>query len=367
MKNIIFYQGKTQYSNTGDALINKSLIEHLRPYAQIVLNNKGMPEGYLRELGANRHELSERGGGKFILYMVKVAFFNLFSRKHKLFFLATPPGHQFGNGPINFIKQFLLTILYFLLYLLRIKIIKIGFSIGPIDKGGGMLERWKSYFIPFYYVRDPLSLDLVHRIGIKKAKFFPDLAWTYSTDFCSNQTDTVFFSFRSQVVTGAECNGYTDDLISKIEHLATGVFATFKIVIGYQVKEDRTFCKLLYQTIRKKREVEFYDKQILLSTAEVFSSYKFVLTNRLHVALLGYQYGALPIILSDIKKHMKIKGIFEYAAASPLLLDVNQEKLALAATTRHLVDDSGIMMNVLGVKEKEYEMLTNSIVAEIFE
>src|SRR5690606_32658641 len=120
-------------------------------------------------------------------------------------------------------------------------------------------------------------------------------------------------------------------------------------------------------TIKKKREVEFYDEQILLSTAEIFSAYKFVLTNRLHVALLAYQYGALPIILSDIKKHMKIKGIFEYAAASPLLLDVNQDKMELVAKTTYLKNNIDANIKSLRMKEEEYEVLTKNIVAEIFE
>lgn len=367
MKKTIFYQGKTQYSNTGDALINKSLVDHFRRHANVVLNDGGMPASYLQELNMQPTELSGKGGAAFIIFLIKTAFTNLFAKRQELFFLATPPGHQFGGGLKSFVKHFALVLFYMVLYVLNVKIIKIGFSIGPIDKGAALMERWKSLFIPFYYVRDPLSLALVKKIGIKKAKFFPDLAWTYVVKEQVDDRDAVFLSFRSQVVTGMDGKSYAEDLVHKIKKLVVEGLDDLRIVIGYQVKEDREFCQLLYNEIKSAREVEFHDEQITLSTANIFSSYKFMLTNRLHVALLGYQYGALPLILSDIDKHKKIKGIFEDADASSLLLDVNHVIDVLLDSVKYFNLNRENALKKLFDKEAEYECLSRQIVYEIFE
>lgn len=47
--NTIYYQTKTKFNNTGDALINKALIEMLRNYGQLKCNcSKEIPEYLLR-------------------------------------------------------------------------------------------------------------------------------------------------------------------------------------------------------------------------------------------------------------------------------------------------------------------------------
>ncbi|GHE39081.1 polysaccharide pyruvyl transferase family protein [Sphingobacterium griseoflavum] len=364
--NILFYQGKTQYSNTGDALINKSLVEHFRPYANILINDKGMPSSYLKELNLKQTELSGEGGIGFISLLIRTAFINLSRKKTRIYYLATPPGHQFGGGAKNFIKHCLLLVLYLLLSLLRVKIIKIGFSIGPIDKGAEFLERCKSCFVPYYFVRDPLSLALVHRIGIKHASLFPDLAWTYNANPTEVPTDAIFISFRNQVVTGMDGSRYASELVHKICDIVISSFSRYKIVIGYQVQEDREFCRSLYNVIKSHRDVEFDDTQILLESAERFSKYSVVLTNRLHVALLGYQYGALPIILSDINKHQKIKGIFEHAEASSLLLDVNTSQTILTNSVNNLVANLATHLRNLESKELQYADLSKKVVRHIF-
>ena len=55
--NIIYYQTKTKFINTGDALINKALLSVLRNYGNLKCNcSKDIPESFIQELGIKESE-----------------------------------------------------------------------------------------------------------------------------------------------------------------------------------------------------------------------------------------------------------------------------------------------------------------------
>jgi len=367
MRNILFYQGKTQYSNTGDALINKSLIAHFRSKAKVYFSDRNIPKNYLEQLELLDSELTGLTGISFVFHTILYSLKSTFKPDIKVYYLATVPGHQFGAGFKNAVKQLCLFFMYMLLYISGVKIIKIGFSIGPIDRAASILEKMKSFFIPYYYVRDPVSLKLVHDIGIKKAKFFPDLAWTYSVPLINNVADKVIFiSFRTQVLSGNGVDNYSKELEDKLELLLNSCFIDYKIVIGYQVEEDKDFCKYLYNKLKTSRDVLFIEEQISLSDAHLYAQFRYLLTNRLHVGLLGFQYGSLPLILSDVKKHLKIKGIFEDAKSDHLLLDIKEENSKLVIDCNKIMKNYDINYKDLVSEKEKYKLKSVEIINNIF-
>ena len=55
-KNVIFYQAHTQFENTGDLIISKSLLDLLRPCGRLIVNDHGVPLPFVQQLGVSEDE-----------------------------------------------------------------------------------------------------------------------------------------------------------------------------------------------------------------------------------------------------------------------------------------------------------------------
>ena len=63
--NYIFYQTKTKFINTGDALINKALLDTLREYGKLQCNcSKEIPQDFIEEIGIKEGEKKGKIEGK---------------------------------------------------------------------------------------------------------------------------------------------------------------------------------------------------------------------------------------------------------------------------------------------------------------
>jgi polysaccharide pyruvyl transferase WcaK-like protein len=368
--NIVFFQGKTQYENTGDVLINKSLVQLLRNYAAVLVNNKEMPESYVESLGLQPQECITKTGNNFNLRLLQSAFAAAVRKDAaKVYLIAGPPGHQFGNSIKKSFRNVLSGCYFSVLNVLGVKIIKIGFSIGPIGKAIACSEKFRALFTHHYLVRDSMSLRLSQDIGIQKAALFPDLAWLYALPKAVKPAEKrkVILSFRHAVTASGADDLYLTKLKQHLFAMLKSLDDTYEVEVVYQVKRDYDFAKVLFEELGKEIRLSFNEVQVSLENAgEVYGSGVCVLTNRLHVALLSYKYGALPLILTDAKDHLKIKGIYEDANAGALMLDVNSGLNENITQFVSLLQNRQALLHNLNNKEQEYSNLSKKTFEKIF-
>ncbi|MBX2921987.1 MAG: polysaccharide pyruvyl transferase family protein [Chitinophagaceae bacterium] len=368
-RKLVFFQGNTQYENTGDVLINKSFIVLIKKYAQLIINDKEMPDWYVASLGLTKEECISDRGSHFYLYLAgKALMSRLGVAKNTVYLIGGAPGHEFGSSVSKAVKNFIIAILYFILRVCGAQIFRLGFSIGPIGKAVGVSEKFRSVFMNQYFVRDSLSLSLCHQIGINKARFFPDLAWLYqpnrTTSFTKNK---IVLSFRHSVLDESSDDQYLERLKANLFFMLQSVSEKYSIEVLYQVKRDLEFCGKLYDELKNVMPVTFRQEQVTLETAEAaYGGACCILTNRLHVALLGYKYGGLPLILTDSESHLKIKGIYTDAGMGYLLLDVNNGIEKNAHDFNGLLQNRDDIINKLNKKEGEYKQLAGTLLEEVF-
>lgn len=89
-------------------------------------------------------------------------------------------------------------------------------------------------------------------------------------------------------------------------------------------------------------------------------------SNRLHVLLLSYKYGAPPICVSDIQKHRKIRGIFTDNELENLLLDVNDNMDELMGKINALLGMTDVIEQNIRVAEMQNYKKLDGIFRKIF-
>lgn len=364
-KALTFFQGNTQYENTGDVLINKSLIQLLRKQGDVVVNDAQMPEWYVTSLNLMDKERITRKNITFTKCLLK----SLFDSNVKVYIIAGPPGHLFGNSAKKSFRNIISGCFFLILQAFGAKIIKIGFSMGPIGKSLSYTEWFRALFTNYYLVRDSISLKLAKTIGIHKASFFPDLAWAYEVQpfITVGEKETIVLSFRNSIVEGQSSDQYLERLRDTLFSMLKSANKNYHVVVSYQVERDFEFCKKLYVELSEEIKVSFNETQVTLENASnTYKSAVCIITNRLHGALLAYKYGALPLVLTDANDHLKIKGIYLDAGISNLILDVNANVTDNIENFQILMNNRGELMDSLRAKELEYMSVSNNVLRTIY-
>ena len=344
MNNLIFFKTTADFDNTGEVLIYKSLINYLRCYGDVIISDSSNIQPlFLDRIGIKDNErLSTHTGNSFIIYLLKKCITN----RNRIWLVSGVGDHKISgiNGVLKNIISFLFIIL---LRIMGAKVLRIGMSI----RFGGKLEEFSekllSSVINFYYVRDSISFENCKVAGISNCKVAPDLSWGYQIQ-CDESQDKrhyVIFSFRDYF----EKQSQSKDYKKKIE----GVIATlieylseksdkYTILFTYQCPQDYKFMSEIRDTIRNYNISVVGELVTLENAHKYYGNALFILSNRLHVILLGYKYGSPTLCLSDIKKHSKIKGILSDNGLDELFIDINQQPSAivnrLASIISHLKD-----------------------------
>lgn len=353
--NYIFYQTKTKFSNTGDALINNSLLSVLRSYGIIKANcGNDIPKDFIKQLGIKDEEkLNGYSEFNFILSLLKYAI------KAKLngdkVYIFSGLGHTYGGSLKKVIRNLIAGLLFPIYSIFGVKIVRIGITLGPISHLLAITEVIRSFFIYKYFVRDTTSLDLCHRIGIKKAELCPDMSWLYkiNSDRILNNTNNVIVNLRNSTFDECIDNNYIENLLTKCDNVLSKIKASFgnnlNIIVTYQVLGDKDFSFLVYKRLSKNFNVEFIPKQMDLNDVEkYYGKARYNISNRMHSLLLGYKFGALPIALIDVKEHLKISSAFRDCGLSDLLIDVNTS----SDNINKIINETDILYNKL-IKQEQ--------------
>lgn len=327
--NYIFYQTKTKYTNAGDVLINKALITKLRNFGVIKANcSESIPDIFLEKLGITQEErLVSRNEIDFSFAIIK------FALKHNKdnIYIFSGLGDSYGGGIKRVFRNLMSGSVYMIYKLLGIKTVRIGRSVGTYTKAMAISERFKALFTDFNYLRDTKSIEKCRNMKIKGAQFCPDMSWLYeySERRSLNSCNKIAFFMRA-AVTGK----YDDTVAGVVQKRCEEIMVTLskcigndlKIIFAYQVIEDQTLAKKLYDKFKDKYNCEYIDKQLELSEAEsVYGNTDIHISNRLHSLLLGYKYGSLPIALLDVNSHYKISATYEDSGLDDMMFDYNEE------------------------------------------
>ena len=367
--NYIFYQTKTKFINTGDALINKALLDLLRDYGTLRCNcSREIPDYFIDELGIRKDEkIISNGEISFVFNIIKQ---KLKNKKEDKIFVFSGLGHHFGKSPKKIIRNIIAGFFIFPIYrILGVKIIRIGFSLGPVSKLLGISEKIRSIPVNGYYVRDEASLELCRKLGIKKAMFCPDMSWIYlmKEPRKVNDSNIITVCLRDSMF-DIEDNEYRDNLESKLDIILNKINKqnkNIKIVFAFQVAEDKDFTFHLYNKYNNKYECEFIENQISLETAgNLYGKAAFNISNRMHSILLSYKYGCLPIVTTDLKKHKKISQTLEDSNFNEIGIDIyesNDNKI------EYLIKNKEQILNKIFKIEQENQRETVKILNKIFD
>lgn len=326
----IFYQTKTKYSNTGDALINHALINVLRKYGVLHANcSSDIPEFFLSQLGIRPEEkVISNNEFAFIKSVISCAMAS--RKKGDQVFVFSGPGDMYGGGIRLVFRNFVSGLVFPIFRVFGVKIVRIGRSVGPISKMMALSERVRCVSLSHYFVRDTLSLQRCHKIGIKKAQFSPDLSWIYDAGHARrvNQTNTVMVNLRNSIFDDVH-EEFIEDTLCQCEELLAqlnkALHGKMKVCVAYQIAEDQTFSKIVFDRLKATYETEYIDHQMGLNELETYyGNVDYHISNRMHSLLAGYKYGSLPIALIDTRDHVKIAATFRDCDLAELMVDIHE-------------------------------------------
>lgn len=371
-ENIIFYKTTADFNNTGEVLIYRSLLELLRIQGKVILNDSQKIQPlFLSRIGIKDEErLSNNTSLSFVAAMIFFALKSLFSSTKINF--VTGVGEHVVSGYRDILKNIVSFFFLLILRILNVKVIRIGMSMRFSGKIEACSERLLASTFNYYYVRDSLSLQNCQHAGISKCRLSPDLSWAYIVDNLPITTKKyITFSFRSFVLRENESE-YAARLIEIIVAMIASILrknSEQQILFTYQVNKDLPFMKKLYEAcLEYHNNITLIAELITLDNAqEYYGKSSLVFSNRLHILLLAYKYGALPIGLTDIAKHIKIKGIFEDARLANHLIDINQTFSEIETNYEKLSDHMQSEVQLIKDAGSNYRIELQDIVKNILQ
>lgn len=312
-KNKIYLLPAVQYNNTGDVLINKILIEELRLYGDVVVDDKGSPDWFFDELGVlEKERFSHYSKGNFFEGIKQ----SMDENKNIKHYFVIHPGHTSRKGWRKSIFSdhgFLRTLDYCKLRRKGLEILRFGFSIGPFDIYNKIAEAFYTRVFSYYGVRDSKSFDLAKKSFFHRPQLMPDLAWryTFNKDKVEGE-DYIVISFRSAGFGKNQVLKNLIPIISELKTVLSSLKGNYKIKVVYQVLYDKADAEEIYKALKDiNLPVEFIDEKLSLDAAsELYKNAKFLISNRLHVVLLGMVQGipSFPLVRED--HNQKIINIF---------------------------------------------------------
>ncbi|RVU00289.1 polysaccharide pyruvyl transferase family protein [Mucilaginibacter limnophilus] len=340
MKNIIFFKPGAQIENTGDLLINKSEIDVLRHYGDIIVDDSNTPEWFINAISNTLvdKKLSEVSKSSLNSTFLK----NLLSGNKggikTRFYYVIAPGHRSAKGFKSAQRSLFAGLKNLTFKLLGGRVMRMGFSIGPFDKLNGWADSLISGTYYYFGLRDNKAITLAQQLNFSKPQYFPDLAWCYTpypenSDIARKDSGYVVLSFRSNEYGTSHNENYLVPIVNKIKDLLRSVEGVKKIVLAYQVQYDRDAAVYMQQQLNDNFETELVDHKLLLPEAEaLYRNATFVLSNRLHVLMLAFQCNTVAIPLIKLEDNKKIVGIYTDNGLGDIILDAEQESLILHAS-----------------------------------
>lgn len=335
--NVAYFSVNTQFENLGDALINKMLIVGVAAYSEVVVDVGRCPASFVESLGLlNPPERIKTQRGFFKLFMSVIT--SRLKKKNVFYFLN--PG---GLGRKLSWKGRLAAVIYnmFLsLYkIIGVNVCHVGMSFSKMEPLDKSLAKFRSKQCAYYYPRDSVSFNYVKSENFNVSGQMPDLAFFLQTEEKTNKPRSkIVFSFRVDSEYSDEY-AYIVDMIDCIIRK----FSSHEIVFLSQVARDDAFAQFVYQKFSNKYEKNnitvVLNNKSIFENIQVFSETDFVVSNRLHVLLLGASVKAVPYALQRQGASSKITNLFTDSGIAHFIVnDVSQIEAVLPEQRESLSD-----------------------------
>lgn len=310
-KNKILFIVATQYENMGDLLINRCLVNQIAQFGDVYLDTKNVPLSFKQLLleHPNTHELKEispislKGKGLLMLPFV---------RSFRFSHVFKSPGPFGGAKTIG--DKFRYYLFFYIFSLLKSRganayligndlIVRSPFDEMIFSKYAGVVNK--------IFVRSKKNREQLQALGLKNVGYSPDLCFLLEQKEdlpAKDQCDRVGISFRD--LQDEKWNAVVLDAVKN--------FVSFSLEQGkqvdffYQVERDYDYNKMLFGLFEGKEGIHFREQILIWEDRDYYASLYAVLSNRLHVVLLGQSYGAIPLaLINGDSKTKKIRDIYE--------------------------------------------------------
>lgn len=306
----IFYSAYTCKENIGDLLITKYQIEEFAKYGKVYVDCNGMPNYFqdtiLKSYNPNVISFEKVYGCHFRSKNI-LSVLHILNHEGFTHFCNSPGPREILQLPLKKLCFKLLGSII-LRFALSKNIRRFSLGVDLNYKKEGILGALNCWYFNEYDViglRSKANLTSIHQYQ-RNTEYIPDMAFLYPSfnpESFSVKRKKVVISFRK-----------VEDKLTLIKSLKTIVENLKKnnvnIDILYQVEDDLAFCSELYKEL-KNYGVHFRRTLLSFDELDIYAQYDMVISNRLHVLLMGAMNGAIPyaLISRDIKEK-KIDDIF---------------------------------------------------------
>ncbi|QNL51571.1 polysaccharide pyruvyl transferase family protein [Olivibacter sp. SDN3] len=368
--NSIYFVPASQTENTGDLLINKVAIQLMGKYGQIILEDNNTDRWFIDELrGKQDRLLSEVTHASLDRHLLSKLARSIFS-KNKVY-LVLAPGHTSRQGKEGADRLRKRSTRLLLFKALGLRIVRVGFSIGPFDDVNMQAEAFHSKVYFFYGVRDKESVKMAIEGKFKKPQLFPDLAWSYEPPINVSPPDKdqyIILSFRSNSYGKVHDERYFQPYVERVKAILKS-FSDLKlrVIISYQVKYDREASFVLQKALMEDFDVEVIDRKLLLEEAAgLYNKALFVISNRLHVLLFALQCNTISFPLIDPVDNKKIYHIWKDNQMAEAVMDINEKSERNVAIMQKGVADRRFVLDPFIKARQQNEQLIQKYLSAIF-
>ena len=287
----------TQPNNLGDLLINRMLIAELLKHGTVYVDSFGLPNDFRKHLFFDERiiDANEKFGGTLKRYPPFRTLKKIKQEGITYCFKSPCPSNttlKLDNLALAFIFSYL-SFYQIPVYFAGVDLTKENTIVFQLIKKG----------VKKIFVRSQQNL-LRFKSESFDIDYIPDLAFLHNPIENLSKSKKIGVSFR-------EISSDYELFISSLKKfIATFITQGYEIEIFYQVKNDYAFNKRLFDDLSIDR-ISFKEQCIWYDDLSFYADKSLVISNRLHVLLLGLLYEAIPIAnIDDNSKVKKIEDIF---------------------------------------------------------
>lgn len=311
-KNIFYYSAVTQHSNAGDALINRELVNLIKAKGQLKTYIGETPKEFLEQININENEIIKYS-------QLRIIFSSIIDRIQGVqpYIVLTPGDISATSLKVNDILK---TLTFIFLCFIGVKVIHVGISLGEFSKLQKIHFRFRSKYMYCMGLRDDISIDKALTMKLKNYTYFPDLS--FGAQYIPRKKDKikkVVLSFRSDKLTLDEKYSLLEGLKKNLQNQKN----IYEFHLLVQVKRDFEFVSEINEKIfyNKCKIFECYNLDEL---SNYFLDKDLVISNRLHVLLLGALNNVLPVAYVVERVNKKIIGLFDTLKLNSNIIHENE-------------------------------------------
>lgn len=312
MAYVFFVRIKTQFDNLGDALINRELLRLCSSVGTVVVRCDGAPDDFIKwlDLKSIPNIYVVRGGGEYGLLFVRDLICGAIRRRSMC--LVLNPGGYIGeiSKKSLFFRRFRAAYLRFL-SALGVRSVLLGASYESLGRNNLASIRGIADSLTFHIVRDLGTRDYCLEKKIRVSKVLPDLAFNLpdpGVERLRSSRRVCLLSFRDpKDVDVLEC------IVQQVaKAYANGAFSAVRL--SFQVRRDEKIMVDL-QSRLKSLCIPIdgglgMQEEGVGAAIDDYADAAYVFSNRLHVLLLAWRGGVVPMPFLKTGDNRKIEGIF---------------------------------------------------------